>query len=76
MDIHLESLLWLPLQKFVSPQCCYYRLQEIANYDVGAASNGIIFMPNFVDIDCLVLNLETEHSDTRKGIRCTGSVVM
>jgi hypothetical protein len=56
MTLNSMSLVYLPPHKFARPFFSYNRLLEIKNYEVGPASNGIMFIVSFVEIGFLVQN--------------------
>jgi hypothetical protein len=52
------TLASLPPNEFSRPPRCYYRLQNIKNYDLEVASNGTESIPNFVRIGQLTSKLK------------------
>jgi hypothetical protein len=49
--------MWPPPHKLVRPPCSYYWLQEIKKREFVVVSNGTIFIPDFIKICLLVLEL-------------------
>jgi hypothetical protein len=54
-----------PTSQFLRPPCWYYRSEKIEKYDFRVAPNGIMSIPNFIQIFPAVLQLN--HADRQTG---------